>query len=51
MPVTVKRQRAKANDAVRLIQDGRREAEIAKALGVGRGSVYRALEQAGFKAA
>jgi DNA invertase Pin-like site-specific DNA recombinase len=43
--------RAKCDDAVRLFQEGKRVAEIAKALGVGRGSVYRALEQAGLKAA
>lgn len=39
--------RAKAEDAVRLFRDGKRVAHIAKELGIGRGSVYRALETAG----
>src|ERR1700686_4516828 len=38
--------RAKGDDAVRMFQGGNRVKDIAKALGVGRGSVYRALEQA-----
>ena len=43
--------RAKGDDAVRLFQEGKRVSDIAKALGIGRGSVYRALEQAGLNAA
>jgi DNA invertase Pin-like site-specific DNA recombinase len=43
--------RAKGDDAVRLFQEGKRVSEIAKALGVGRGSVYRALDGAGVGAA
>lgn len=39
--------RAKADDAVRLFKDGKRVAHIAKELGIGRGSVYRALQSAG----
>jgi DNA invertase Pin-like site-specific DNA recombinase len=39
--------RVKADDAVRMFQDGKRVAHIAKELGIGRGSVYRALESAG----
>jgi DNA invertase Pin-like site-specific DNA recombinase len=39
--------RAKAEDAVRLFREGKRVAHIAKELGIGRGSVYRALEAAG----
>jgi DNA invertase Pin-like site-specific DNA recombinase len=39
--------RLKAEDAVRLYRDGKRVAHIAKELGIGRGSVYRALEAAG----
>ena len=39
--------RAKANDAVQLFRKGKRVAHIAKELGIGRGSVYRALEAAG----
>src|SRR5207249_638981 len=35
--------RAKAADAVRLFQEGKRVAHIASELGIGRGSVYRAL--------
>jgi helix-turn-helix resolvase-like protein len=35
--------RAKAEDAVRLFRQGKRVAHIAKELGIGRGSVYRAL--------
>src|SRR5439155_12453212 len=39
--------RAKADDAVQMFRDGMRVAHIAKELGIGRGSVYRALEAAG----
>lgn len=39
--------REKASQAIRMYQDGRRVAHIAKELGIGRGSVYRALEAAG----
>jgi len=39
--------RLKAEDAVRLYRDSKRVAHIAKELGIGRGSVYRALEAAG----
>jgi DNA invertase Pin-like site-specific DNA recombinase len=41
--------RAKAADAVRLFQEGRRVAHIASELGIGRGSVYRALQSAGIR--
>lgn len=36
--------RLKAADAVRLFYEGKRVAHIARELGIGRGSVYRALE-------
>jgi DNA invertase Pin-like site-specific DNA recombinase len=39
--------RAKAEDAVRLFREGQKVAHIAKQLGIGRGSVYRALQAAG----
>ena len=39
--------RAKAEDAVRLFNEGKKVAHIASPLGIGRGSVYRALESAG----
>jgi DNA invertase Pin-like site-specific DNA recombinase len=38
--------RAKAQDALRLFREGKKVAHIAKELGIGRGSVYRALESA-----
>ena len=38
--------RAKAQDALRLFRAGMKVAHIAKELGIGRGSVYRALESA-----
>jgi DNA invertase Pin-like site-specific DNA recombinase len=41
--------RLKAEDAARMFRDGKRVARIAKDLGIGRGSVYRALEAAGLK--
>jgi DNA invertase Pin-like site-specific DNA recombinase len=41
--------RAKADDAVSLYQAGRTVSQVAKELGIGRGSVYRALEAAGLK--
>ena len=47
----VPRPQAKADDAVRLFRDCKRAAHIAKELGIGRGSVYRALEAAGLFAA
>jgi DNA invertase Pin-like site-specific DNA recombinase len=43
--------RAKAGDAVLLFQQGKSVSEVAKAVGIGRGSVYRALEAAGLKVA
>ena len=42
--------RAKAEDAVQMFRNGKRVAHIAKDLGIGRGSVYRALEAAGLTA-
>lgn len=36
--------RLKADDAVRLFREGKRVAHIAKELGIGRGSVYRAIK-------
>jgi len=39
--------RAKAADAVRLFKEGKRVSQVAATLGIGRASVYRALEQAG----
>src|ERR1700674_329045 len=42
--------RAKGDDAVRMFREGNRVSEIAKALGIGRGSVYRALDDAGVEA-
>ena len=39
--------RAKAQDAIRLFKEGKKVAHIATELGIGRGSVYRALESAG----
>jgi DNA invertase Pin-like site-specific DNA recombinase len=38
--------RAKAKDALRLFTEGKKVAHIAKEWGIGRGSVYRALENA-----
>jgi DNA invertase Pin-like site-specific DNA recombinase len=43
--------RAKAADAIRLFKEGKRVAHIAKHLGVGRASVYRALDEAGLRQA
>jgi DNA invertase Pin-like site-specific DNA recombinase len=42
--------RVKAEDAVQMFLAGKRVAHIAKDLGIGRGSVYRALEAAGLTA-
>jgi DNA invertase Pin-like site-specific DNA recombinase len=39
--------RAKADEAVNLFQGGARVSAVAKALGIGRASVYRALQSAG----
>jgi DNA invertase Pin-like site-specific DNA recombinase len=39
--------RAKAADAVRLFKEGKRVSQVAQQLGIGRASVYRALEEAG----
>jgi DNA invertase Pin-like site-specific DNA recombinase len=39
--------RAKAADAVKLFKDGKRVSQVAQQLGIGRASVYRALEEAG----
>jgi len=43
--------RLKADEAVRLFREGRTVTQIANALGIGRGSVYRALETCGMKQA
>ena len=42
--------RVKAEDAVQMFRAGKRVAHIAKDLGIGRGSVYHALEAAGLTA-
>jgi DNA invertase Pin-like site-specific DNA recombinase len=42
--------RLKAEDVMRLYRGGKRVAHITKELGIGRGSVYRALEAAGLTA-
>ena len=42
--------RAKAAAAIKLFKDGKRVSEVAKALNIGRASVYRALEDAGLRA-
>jgi DNA invertase Pin-like site-specific DNA recombinase len=41
--------RAKAGEAVTLFREGKTVSEVAKTVGIGRGSVYRALEVAGLK--
>jgi DNA invertase Pin-like site-specific DNA recombinase len=41
--------RLKADEAVKLFREGRTVTDIADALSIGRGSVYRALEAAGIK--
>lgn len=41
--------RAKADDAVRLFKAGHTVSRVAEELGIGRGSVYRALEAAGLR--
>ena len=41
--------RLKADEAMQLFKEGRTVTQIAKALGIGRGSVYRALEAAGMR--
>lgn len=41
--------RAKAGEAAELFKAGKSVSEVAKALGIGRGSVYRALEAAGLR--
>src|ERR1700722_16422856 len=43
--------RLKADEAVKLFKAGRSVTDIATALNIGRGSVYRALEAAGMKSA
>jgi DNA invertase Pin-like site-specific DNA recombinase len=43
--------RAKAGEAVRLIEEGKSVSEAAETLGIGRASVYRALEYASLKVA
>ena len=43
--------RAKSSDAVNLFNAGRTVSQVAKELGIGRGSVYRALQAAGLKVA
>jgi DNA invertase Pin-like site-specific DNA recombinase len=43
--------RLKADEAVKLFEAGRTVTDIATALNIGRGSVYRALEAAGMKSA
>ena len=41
--------RLKNDEAVRLFREGRTGTQIAAALSIGRGSVYRALEAAGMR--
>ncbi|TIL67582.1 recombinase family protein [Mesorhizobium sp.] len=43
--------RAKAGDAVTLFLEGKTVSQVAKAVGIGRGSVYRALQAAGISPA
>jgi len=43
--------RLKADEAAKLFKEGRTVTQIANALGIGRGSVYRALETRGLKRA
>jgi DNA invertase Pin-like site-specific DNA recombinase len=43
--------RAKAGEAVRLIEEVKSVSEVAEALGIGCASVYRALEDASLKGA
>ena len=43
--------RLKADESVKLFKAGRTVTQIASALGIGRGSVYRALETCGMKQA
>jgi DNA invertase Pin-like site-specific DNA recombinase len=43
--------RLKADEAAKLFKAGRSVTDIATALNIGRGSVYRALEAAGMKSA
>jgi len=43
--------RLKADEAVRLFREGGTVTQVANALGIGRGSVYRALETCGIKQA
>jgi DNA invertase Pin-like site-specific DNA recombinase len=43
--------RANAGEAIALFKQGKTVSEVAKAVGIGRGSVYRALEAAGLKEA
>jgi DNA invertase Pin-like site-specific DNA recombinase len=42
--------RLKADEAVKLFKEGRTVTQVAEALGIGRGSVYRALDTAGIRA-
>jgi DNA invertase Pin-like site-specific DNA recombinase len=41
--------RLKADEAVKLFKEGRTVTDVARALSIGRGSVYRALEAAGIR--
>ena len=42
--------RAKAADAVKLFREGKRVSQVARQLGIGRASVYRALQEADLQA-
>ena len=46
----IKQAQERLQQAFKLFQEGKRVSQVAAALGIGRPSVYRALEQAGLRA-